>query len=229
MEFLAKYERQSIRFIWPDIPQLQLMLLLLHDNSARQFTLCPFTKTRIFMALTSTMYNFEIELSDIDRGVYTAIKCGMAMHPSETIDFMVTRLLAYCLEYTDGISFSKGLSDAEEPAVWVKHLDGRIQTWIEVGRPAADRLHRASKQVNRLVVYTHKPAGVFLKQLENKRIHNRELIPIYSFNATFHNEIANLLERRNQLAISVSDREIYLEISGHHLTTPVNEHRMHAL
>ena len=180
------------------------------------------------MALTSTMYNFQIELSDMDRGVYSSLKCGAAMHPSETVDFMVTRVLAYCLEYQDGISFSKGLSDADEPAIWIKHPDGRIQTWIEVGRPAAERLHRASKQVDRLVVYTHKPPTVFLKQLEKERIHNRELIPIYSFDSVFHNEMSRLLERRNQLAISVSDREIYLEMSGHQLRTPITENRLPA-
>ena len=119
-------------------------------------------------------------------------------------------------------------SHADEPAIWIKHPDGRILTWIEVGRPAAERRHRASKQVDRIVVYTHRSPAIFLKQLEKERLHNRELIPIYSLDTTFYNEMARLLERRNQLAISVSGREIYLKMGGQHLRTPVSEHYLPA-
>ena len=95
------------------------------------------------MALTSTIYNATVEISDVDRGVYETVAVRLAMHPSETTEYMATRLLAYCLEYTEGIEMTAGLSDGNEPAIVVRDLTGRITAWIEVGLPDADRLHRA--------------------------------------------------------------------------------------
>ena len=79
------------------------------------------------MALTSTMYNFDIDLADSDRGVDEHLELRVPRHPSESEDYLVTRVLAYCLEYTDGISFSKGISDPDEPTVAVRDLTGRIR------------------------------------------------------------------------------------------------------
>ncbi|HEX9500598.1 MAG TPA: YaeQ family protein, partial [Thermoanaerobaculia bacterium] len=87
------------------------------------------------MTLTSTIYNATIDISDVDRGIYQSFALRLAMHPSETMEYMATRLLAYCLEYTDGIEMTAGLSDGDEPAIVVRDLTGRITAWIEVGLP----------------------------------------------------------------------------------------------
>src|SRR3954463_7401554 len=97
------------------------------------------------MAATATMYHLQIDLSDVDRAVYQALDLRVARHPSETMAYLLTRVIAYCLCYEDGIAFSKGLSTTDEPAVWVKSGDGRLMFWIDVGAPAAERLHKASK------------------------------------------------------------------------------------
>ena len=128
------------------------------------------------MALTSTMYNVSVDLSDVDRGVYEKLDLRLAMHPSESAEYMATRLLAYCLEYTEGIEFTSGLSDGDEPAVIVRDLTGRVQAWIEVGMPDADRLHRASKLADRVAVYTHREIRNVLGQLEKRKIHRGEEI-----------------------------------------------------
>src|ERR1043165_1276887 len=106
------------------------------------------------MALSATMYVFAIELADSDRGVYTPLELRVARHPSETAEYLLTRVLAYCLEYAEGIAFSKGLSDPDEPAIFIRDLTGALQSWIEVGAPEAARLHRASKASPRVAVYT---------------------------------------------------------------------------
>ena len=80
------------------------------------------------------MYAVSVDLSDVDRGVYETVDLRLAMHPSESAEYMATRLLAYCLEYTEGIEFTSGLSDGDEPAVIVRDLTGRVRAWIEVGR-----------------------------------------------------------------------------------------------
>src|SRR5260221_7849211 len=89
------------------------------------------------MALTATIYNFETELADIDRGVYETLSLRMARQPSETVEFMLTRFLAYCLEYTEGIALTEGVAAGNEPAVLVRDMTGRITAWIEVGMPDA--------------------------------------------------------------------------------------------
>ena len=104
------------------------------------------------MALSATMYVFAIELADSDRSVYTSLELRVARHPSETAEYLLTRVLAYCMEYAEGIAFSKGLSDPDEPAIFIRDLTGALQAWIEVGAPEAARLHRASKASPRVAV-----------------------------------------------------------------------------
>ena len=77
------------------------------------------------MALSATVYHFQIELSDVDRGVYQSLDLRVARHPSESTPYLLTRVIAYALLFEEGIAFTKGLSTSEEPALWVKDLQGR--------------------------------------------------------------------------------------------------------
>src|SRR4029450_9446033 len=100
------------------------------------------------MALAATIYNFDIDLADSDRGVYETLALRVARHPSESDDYLIARLLAYCLEYTEAIEFSRGgLSEPDEPPIAIRDLTGRLQAWIDIGSPDAARLHKAGKLV----------------------------------------------------------------------------------
>src|ERR1041384_539819 len=102
------------------------------------------------MALTATLYTLDVQLADVDRGVYETFPLRLARHPSETLDYMLTRTLAFCLEYQDGIAFADGgVSAVDQPAVVVRDPTGRLTAWIEVGAPDAKRLHRGSKLAGR--------------------------------------------------------------------------------
>lgn len=160
------------------------------------------------------MYSVAVELSDVDRGVYETLDLRLAMHPSETAEYMTTRLLAYCLEYTDGIEFTTGLSNGDEPAILVRDLTGRVTAWIEVGMPDADQLHRASKLAARVAVYTHRDLRNVLAQLEGRKIHRAEEIPIYTFGRGFVQEVAERLDRRLAMSLSVTERHVYLDVNG---------------
>src|SRR5437764_15068588 len=148
------------------------------------------------------------------------------MHPSETMEYMATRLLAYCLEYTEGIEMTAGLSDGDEPAIGVRDLTGRVTAWIEVGLPDADRLHRASKLAERVAVYTHRDIRILLGQLEGRRIHRAEAVGIYSFGGTFIKDLAARFQRRVEISLSVTERHLYLDIGGPALATVIEEHRL---
>jgi uncharacterized protein YaeQ len=91
------------------------------------------------VALAATIYNFEIELADADRGVYEPLSLKVARHPSETAEHLVTRMLAYCLEFTEGIGFSRGLAHPDDPAIAVRDLTGALLAWIDRPRPAFGR------------------------------------------------------------------------------------------
>ncbi|MEU1985602.1 YaeQ family protein [Nocardia sp. NPDC019395] len=179
------------------------------------------------MAIGATLHTFTLQLSDVDRGVYEELDLRLARHPSETAEFLFTRLLAYCLEYEEGIAFSDGgVSSTDEPAVLVRDLTGRLTAWIEVGAPDAERIHRGSKLTGRAAIYTHRDPAKVLASLTGKRIHRAETIPLYSLDRGFVDTAAAALERRNTATISVTERQLYLELNGADFTTSIVEHRL---
>src|SRR5581483_8820144 len=101
------------------------------------------------MAASATLYHLEIELSDVDRGVYQTLDLRVARHPSETMAYLLTRVIAFCLCHEEGLAFSKGLSTTDEPAAWVRDPHGRVTLWIDIGAPTPERLHKASKASGR--------------------------------------------------------------------------------
>lgn len=107
------------------------------------------------MALQATTYKVEINLTDLDRGVYQLLRFTVARHPSETEERLAVRLIAYALFYNEQLSFGRGLSDVDEPALWEKSLDDRVLHWIEVGQPDADRITWCSRRTEKfsLVAY----------------------------------------------------------------------------
>jgi uncharacterized protein YaeQ len=178
------------------------------------------------MALTSTIYNFDVELADSDRGVYETLPIRAALHPSETEEYLWTRVLAYCLQYEEGIAFSKGLSDGDEPALWVRDPAGRVKAWIEVGTPDAARLHKAAKAADRVAVYTHKDPHSLLRRLEGERIHRGEEIPIYAVDRQLLQDLVALLDRRMKLHLSATGGSLYVDVAGKSLSGVVTEHRI---
>ena len=174
------------------------------------------------MALSSTVFTFDIDLSDSDRGVYDTLALRVARHPSEADEFLVARVLAYCLEYTDGISFSRGgLSDTDEPPIAVRDLTGVMQVWIDIGTPSAERLHRAAKSTPRVAVYLHKDAAQWLSSLTAAKIHRADEIELYALGRELVAALVKRLERRNDLDLSVTDRHVYVTLGGETLSGEV--------
>ena len=162
------------------------------------------------MALSATVFAFDIDLADSDRQVYEQLSLRLARHPSESDGFLVARLLAYCLEYREGIEFSRGLCDADDPPIAVRDLTGELRAWIDVGTPSAERLHRASKAADRVVVYVHKEHRQWLRQLEGAVIHRRHALVIQTLDPAFVAALAARLERRLSFALSVAEGEVFV-------------------
>ena len=170
------------------------------------------------MALGATIHHFDIALSDTDRGVYEKLELKVARHPSEAADYLVARLLAYCLEYAEGIAFSRGISDPDEPTLAVRDLTGALKSWIEVGAPDAGRLHKAAKASPRVALYTHKDPGIVLRQLEGERVHRAEALELYALDRELVAALAARLERRMRMELSVSGGHLYLSLEGETLS-----------
>lgn len=178
------------------------------------------------MAIGATIHTFAVQLADVDRGVYEELSLRVARHASETDAFMLTRVLAYCLEYTEGIGFSEGISATDEPAVLVRDATGRVTAWIEVGAPDAARLHSGSLQADRVAVYTHRDPGKVAAPWAGKRIHRAEHIALRSFDPGFVDALTSVVERRNSMTISVTERRAYLELNGSTFETELHEQRI---
>jgi uncharacterized protein YaeQ len=164
------------------------------------------------MALTATIYSFDVQLNDLDRGAYDAIAFKAAQHPSESSEYLIARVLAYCLEYREGIAFGRGLAEPDEPAVTITDLAGTRQVWIEIGAPDAARLHRASKACPRVIVYTHKDPATWLRQLEGERIHKRESIEVIALDRGMISTLVARLDRRMAFTLMRSEDHLYITL-----------------
>ena len=166
------------------------------------------------MAAGATIHTFDVQLADVDRGVYQELTLRVARHPSETDAYMLTRLLAYCLEYDEGIGFTEGVAATDEPAVLVRDLTGRITAWIEVGAPDATRLHYGSKLADRTVVYTYRDPAKVIANWAGKTIHAADAIALHSFDAGFLDDAADA---------EVAERALRSEITRHRITIAIKE------
>jgi uncharacterized protein YaeQ len=166
------------------------------------------------MALGATIYAFDIELANSDRGVYRPLQLRVARHPSESGEYFLTRVLAYCLEYAEGIDFSNGLFEPDDPAIAVRDLTGQLRAWIDVGVPEAARLHRAGKAAPRVAVYTHKDAVQLAARLGLERIYRVEALELYALDSVWLAAFASKLARRMEFSLTIAEQHVYLSIGN---------------
>jgi uncharacterized protein YaeQ len=178
------------------------------------------------MAIAATIYTFDIDLANADRQVYETLALRVPRHPSESEEYLVARVLAYAMEYTEGIAFSRGVSDPDEPAIVVRDLTGAIRSWIEIGSPDAARLHRAAKAAPRVAVYTHKDAALLLRNLSGERIHRAADLELYAIDRALIRDLAARLERRMSFSLALADRDLYVSMAADTLTGPIVQHHI---
>jgi uncharacterized protein YaeQ len=164
------------------------------------------------MALGATLYVFKIDLADSDRSVYQPLELRVARHPSETEDHLLTRVLAYCLEYTEGIAFSNGLFESDQPTIAIRDLTGALRVWIDVGAPEAARMHRATKLAPRVAIYTNKDAVQLAERLAAERIHRMQALELYAVDRGLLARLAARLVRRMAFTLTVAERHLYLTL-----------------
>ncbi len=186
----------------------------------------PEPNPRLWLALGAVVHVFSVQLSHVDRAVYETLDLRVARHPSESEEFLCARVLAFCLEYREGLVFSRGLAEPDQPALEVRDLTGTVLAWIEVGAPDAARLHRASKAARRVAVYTHHDAARYWASLAGARIHNAESLELYGLDRALVATLVARLERRMAFELSVTQGVLYLTVGQELLFGPVTTHRL---
>lgn len=174
------------------------------------------------MAQTATMRRFEVALADSDRDVYESLELRIAQHPSESDRYLVARTIARGLEHAEGIDFTRGLAEADEPAIWRRDLRGDLQAWIEIGSPSPDRLHKASKTGARIAVYAWKNVPQLARDITERGVHRREELELYALDPAFLDAVAATLDRVNRWELSRSGGAIYLSIAGKLFETTID-------
>jgi uncharacterized protein YaeQ len=176
------------------------------------------------MALQATVYHLQIELSDVDRGVYEALDLRLARHPSESMAYLLTRTIAYALLYEEGIAFSKGgLSSNDEPPIAIRDLQGNLRAWIDVGAPSADRLHKASKASPRVVVFTQN-LRLLVKEAATRAIHKSDQIEVYALEPAFLDELAGLTDRNARWTLLRNDGVLFVTVGDATVSGAVTKH-----
>lgn len=173
------------------------------------------------MALGATLYHVELALSDTDRGVYQSLDLRIARHPSETMRYLVARTLGLALYWEEGIAFSRGLSTTDEPAVWIRELDGRIRLWMDLGSPSAERLHKASKAAERVVVLTYDDAANLRRAVAGSRIHRAGEIEVVPISTKLLDDVAEVMGRHTAWEVLHTGGHLFVTTAGRTYDAPV--------
>ena len=161
------------------------------------------------MALKPTIYKLRIALSDLERNYYDTLNLTVALHPSETQERMMARVLAFCLNAQEGLVFTKGLSDVEEPDVWVRTMDDKITLWLDVGEPDAERIKKSTRKAEQVKVYSfNSKSDTWWEQNKGKfsRL-NAEIIRIDHKQVT---QLATLIERTVDWSVTITGQSAYV-------------------
>lgn len=175
------------------------------------------------MAEKATICKANITLSDMDRHYYGDLNLTIAQHPSETAERMMVRLLSFCYRAADNLAFTRGLSSADEPDLWLKSDDGRILEWIEVGQPAPDRLKKAQGVAQQVLVFTYGRGMDIWWKNSADAIRALSKVKVYYFDATELQDLTKLAAKTMNLTISITEAIAYISSVDHNISISLRE------
>lgn len=165
------------------------------------------------MAIKPTIYKFRISLSDLNQNYYDTLNLTIALHPSETLERMMARVLAYCLNAymnsQEHLSFTRGLCDVDEPDIWLRSLDDQVLLWIDIGEPSTDRIKKATHIAEEVKIYSfNSKSGAWWEQEKNKLA--RLKTSIYQFQWENIQSLARLVERTMDISVTLTANSVYV-------------------
>lgn len=175
------------------------------------------------MAEKPTIHKLNLTLSDMDRNVYGDYNLTIALHPSETIERMMVRILAFCYRAAENLSFARGLSAADDPELWLKHDDGRILEWIEVGQPAPDRLKKASSQALAVKVFSYGRGLDMWWKTNAAAINALPKVTIHYFAADELQALCGLADKTMSLTVTITETIAYISTATENVAVTLQE------
>jgi uncharacterized protein YaeQ len=178
------------------------------------------------MGLKSTIFKAQLAVADIDHGYYADHQLTLARHPSENDERMMVRLVALALNAHalqtvcngDGtLAFGAGLSDPDEPDVYLRDFTGQTRLWIEVGQPDDGAISKACRKSDQVAVYAfHHAAEVWWKQIQGKltRLDN---LTVWRIPSEASQALGALAQRSMQLQATIQEGALMLGDSSRHV------------
>ena len=158
------------------------------------------------MAVKATIYKVELEVSDIDRGYYASHSLTLALHPSETEERLMVRLLAFALNAGPQLAFGRGISTDDEPDLWARDLTGQVDLWIEIGQPDESRLRKACGRAGEVRVYCFSGRSAAIWWQKNAEALGRlSNLQVFEVPAEASERLAALAARNMQLQCLVQE------------------------
>ncbi|MES2664133.1 MAG: YaeQ family protein [Pseudomonadota bacterium] len=161
------------------------------------------------MALQPTIYKLRIMLSDMDRQYYETLSLTVAQHPSETLERMMIRVLAFCINAQENLAFTKGLSAPDEPDIWLLSLDNQMLLWIDVGEPAVDRIKKATRIAKTVKVYSFNSKSDSWWNRECTKFNQLSAL-IYQFQWQDAQALAACVQRTMDFSVSITGDSAYV-------------------
>jgi uncharacterized protein YaeQ len=174
------------------------------------------------MAISSTIRKVVLNIADMDRHYYQTHELTIAQHPSETDLRLMIRLIAFALNASENLSFTKGLSTDDEPTLWRKSLSDEIELWIDLGQLEIKRIKKACGRAKQVIIYTYneRKAKVWVEQQADmlKRFKNLKLVQIKA------EDVDRLLQRNMELQCNIQEGEMMLVGAEHEVCVSWQSH-----
>lgn len=162
------------------------------------------------MALKSTIYKINMQIADMDRHYYADHALTIASHPSENEERMMARLLAFALNAHERLEFANGLTDQDEPDIWLKSLTGDIEQWIMVGQPDEKAILKACGRSGEVKIYSHRSTvGTWWAGISGKLERARNL-SVFKVDDEAIENLAKMADRSMNLLYTIQDGEVWV-------------------
>lgn len=169
------------------------------------------------MAAKGNVYRGEIQLADNDRGIYESLVVSTIQHPSENTERLVLRLLAFALFHEPDLAFRDGVCSGDEPDLAVRNFDQRITLWLDVGTPAGERLQKAARHCERVVVLTHDGLLRKWKKQHGEQLPQADGLECYSLEQPLIDRLITDITPRFSWSLTRLESRLYLDDGNHQL------------
>lgn len=163
------------------------------------------------MAAKATVYKVALQIADMDRHYYADHAITLAQHPSETDTRMMVRLLAFALNASESLAFSKGLCVDDEAELWDKSLSDEINLWVEFGQADEKWLRKASGRAKQVILYTYGGRSVPIWWQQNQQALSRyDNLSVVNFPEEAVKQLEVFVTRNMALQVSISEGQVWL-------------------